>query len=153
MDRPCLRPRLPGLQALPPRCFRGAPAMREIFRSLRNRVKTFQALRHKRRRVVPKGSQKAVVRRHPRAYTDGGMAVQNSHSLLSSFKHMRIFQHMIIFRHLSSLYPEAAHAFRKRRFSGGTFSSNICVVSSSICAGTSHCFLPVCTCQGLGPLV
>ena len=65
--------------------------MREIFRSVRKRVRTPQALCHKRRRVVPKGSQKAVDRRHPRAYTDGGMAAQNSHSLLNSFKHMRIF--------------------------------------------------------------
>ena len=85
--------------------------MREIFRSLRKRVRTCQALRHKRRRVVPKGSQKAVDRRHPRAYTDGGMAVLYSHSLLSSFKHMRIFQHMLIFRHLSTLHPEDTHAF------------------------------------------
>ena len=70
--------------------FPGPPSMREIFRSVQKRVRTPQALRHKRRRVVPKGSQKAVVRRHPRAYTDGGMAVLYSHSLLSSFKHMRI---------------------------------------------------------------
>ena len=70
--------------------FPGPPSMREIFRVFRNRVRTFQALRHKRRLVIPKDSQKAVDRRHPRAYSDGGMAVLYSHSLLSFFKHMRI---------------------------------------------------------------